>query len=81
LQAELAGRLVYRRPVGGFFIWARLVGGQDAELLHEAARTHGVGFWPGARFSTQGGLRGWMRLCLPFRMKCSWLTGQPGWQR
>jgi DNA-binding transcriptional MocR family regulator len=66
LQRDLAGRISYRRPDGGFFIWARLAGGLDAEALSEAARAHGVGFRPGVRFSSRGGLRDAMRLCFAY---------------
>lgn len=66
LQAELAGRLEYRLPAGGFFIWARLAGGLDAEALLRPAQAAGVGFRPGVRFSSQGGLRDWMRLCFAY---------------
>ncbi len=38
LQRDLAGRLVYRRPEGGFFIWARLADGQDAEAVLRTAQ-------------------------------------------
>jgi DNA-binding transcriptional MocR family regulator len=66
LQAELAGRLAYRLPAGGFFIWARLAGGLDAEALLRAARAAGVGFRPGVRFSSRGGLRDYVRLCFAY---------------
>ncbi len=66
LQAELAGRLFYRRPQGGFFIWARLADGLDAEVLMATAQAHGVDFRPGVRFSSQGGLRDSVRLCFAY---------------
>lgn len=66
LQVALAGRLDYRRPEGGFFIWARLADGEDAEAVLRTARAYGVGFRPGVRFSSQGGLRDWMRLCFAY---------------
>ncbi len=66
LQRDLAGQISYRRPEGGFFIWARLAGGLDAEALIEAARAHGVGFRPGVRFSSRGGLRDAIRLCFAY---------------
>jgi len=66
LQRELAGQLSYRRPDGGFFVWARLAGGWDAEALMEAARAHGVSFRPGVRFSSRGGLRDAIRLCFAY---------------
>jgi DNA-binding transcriptional MocR family regulator len=66
LQRNLARQLSYRRPAGGFFIWARLADGLDAEQLMRAARAKGVSFRPGVRFSSQGGLRDWMRLCFAY---------------
>lgn len=66
LRAELAGRLEYRRPAGGFFIWARLADGRDAEALQEVAQPAGVGFRPGVRFSSQGDLADWVRLCFAY---------------
>jgi DNA-binding transcriptional MocR family regulator len=63
LQRHLAGQLNYRRPDGGFFIWARLAAGMDAELLLRTAQAHGVGFRPGIRFSSQAALAGYIRLC------------------
>ena len=66
LQRNLARQLSYRRPAGGFFIWARLVDGQDAEALLETAQAHGIGFRPGVRFSSQGGLADYVRLCFAY---------------
>jgi DNA-binding transcriptional MocR family regulator len=66
LQQHLAGHLVYRRPAGGFFIWARLADGRDAEGAMEHAQAQGVSFRPGVRFSSQGGLRDWIRLCFAY---------------
>jgi DNA-binding transcriptional MocR family regulator len=66
LQRQLAGQLSYRRPAGGFFIWAQLADGRDAERLMEAAQAHGVNFRPGVRFSSNGGLRDAMRLCFAY---------------
>ena len=66
LQRHLAGHLSYQRPNGGFFIWARLADGRDAERLMEAAQAHGVSFRPGVRFSSQGGLAAYVRLCFAY---------------
>jgi DNA-binding transcriptional MocR family regulator len=75
LQRHLAGQLSYRRPDGGFFIWARLADGMDAELLLRAAQAHGVGFRPGIRFSSQGGLADHMRLCFAYCDKARLVEG------
>lgn len=66
LQRHLAGRLSYRRPAGGFFIWARLADGRDAEALMPTALAHGVSFRPGVRFSSHGGLCDAVRLCFAY---------------
>ncbi len=66
LQRHLGGQLSYRRPDGGFFIWARLADGRDAGSLMETAHAHGVSFRPGVRFSSQGGLRDAIRLCFAY---------------
>jgi DNA-binding transcriptional MocR family regulator len=66
LQRHLASQLSYRRPAGGFFIWAQLADGRDSERLMEAAQAHGVSFRPGVRFSSRGGLRDAIRLCFAY---------------
>lgn len=66
LQRHLADQISYRRPEGGFFIWARLADVRDAEALMETAQAHGVGFRPGVRFSSRGGLRDAIRLCFAY---------------
>ncbi len=66
LQRYLAGQISYQRPAGGFFIWARLADGMDAEALLGTAQAHGIGFRPGVRFSSQGGLRDYVRLCFAY---------------
>lgn len=66
LQRHLASQLSYRRPAGGFFIWARLAEGRDAETLLKSALAHGVSFRPGVRFSSSNGLRDAMRLCFAY---------------
>ncbi|MCS6843314.1 MAG: PLP-dependent aminotransferase family protein [Caldilineales bacterium] len=66
LQQRLGDRLRYRRPGGGFFVWARLADGRDAEGLMPKALAHGVSFRPGVRFSSRSGLRDAMRLCFAY---------------
>lgn len=66
LQERLGERLSYRRPAGGFFVWARLADGLDAEALMPKALAHGVSFRPGVRFSSRGGLRDAVRLCFAY---------------
>lgn len=52
-------------PQGGFFFWVRLPG-VDAEQLQQKARDFNVGFRPGIRFSSKGGMRDYIRLCYAF---------------
>jgi 2-aminoadipate transaminase len=58
LTAELGDRLVFTRPGGGFFVWARLAddgGGADADALVAAAATHGLLLTAGRHFAADGG--------------------------
>ncbi|MGE3860650.1 MAG: PLP-dependent aminotransferase family protein [Burkholderiaceae bacterium] len=50
LAGVLGGRLQFRRPDGGMFVWARFTDGTDAEALLPLAREQGVIFVPGAAF-------------------------------
>ncbi|MBE0695471.1 MAG: PLP-dependent aminotransferase family protein [Anaerolineaceae bacterium] len=56
----------YQVPQGGYFFWIRLPGGRDAEPLMAHAEKFKVSFRPGVRFSSQGGLRDYARLCFAF---------------
>jgi DNA-binding transcriptional MocR family regulator len=49
-------------PHGGYFFWVRLPKGSDAAELQRRAEAFKVGFRPGIRFSSQGGLRDYIRL-------------------
>lgn len=64
LRRELP-QAVFETPQGGFFIWVRLPG-VDAEKLQQKALDFKVGFRPGIRFSSQGGMRDYVRLCYAF---------------
>lgn len=57
---------LYQVPQGGYFFWVRLPGNTDAESLIEHAEAYKVSFRPGVRFSSQGGLRDFVRLCFAF---------------
>ncbi len=62
LEREAGGHLSFRRPEGGFYLWARLAAGLRArEVLAEGAAT-GVAFVPGDLFHADGGGRDAMRL-------------------
>lgn len=66
LRRHLGDRVSYRAPDGGFFFWVALSPDSDARRLLPAAQAHNVGFHPGTKFSSQGGLQRYMRLCFAF---------------
>lgn len=55
LRAELGGAAELAVPAGGMSLWVSFPEGVDAEVAARAAPRHGVGFYPGARFSFRGG--------------------------
>jgi len=58
--------LRFTDPHGGYFIWSHLPEGTDAETLLAEAEKHQVGFQPGIKFSSVGGLRNYLRFCFAF---------------
>ncbi len=58
--------LEFTHPSGGYFIWSCLPAGTDGEFLLADARKYQVGFQPGIRFSSAGGLRSYLRLCFAY---------------
>jgi DNA-binding transcriptional MocR family regulator len=58
--------LQYTVPDGGYFIWSYLPEGTDAEILLAEASNHQVGFQPGIKFSSDGGLRHYLRFCFAY---------------
>jgi DNA-binding transcriptional MocR family regulator len=52
-------------PQGGYFFWVRLPG-RDVQSLRTTARSCQVDFRPGPLFSSQGGLRDYLRLSISF---------------
>lgn len=62
LQAELGDALKWKDPRGGFFIWAGLPSGSDAERLLQRAVQHGVIYVAGAAFFVDGTGRHMVRL-------------------
>lgn len=50
LTSALDGRLVFNRPEGGMFLWAKITTGHDANELFRAAVRHDVAFVPGEAF-------------------------------
>jgi DNA-binding transcriptional MocR family regulator len=65
LRKHLPG-VHYQVPHGGYFFWIRLPDGRDAEALLKRAEDFKVSFRPGTRFSSQGGLHDYARLCFAF---------------
>lgn len=53
-------------PSGGYFFWVRLPENIDASALQRKAEAFKVNFRPGVRFSSEGGLRDYLRLCFVF---------------
>ncbi|MEZ4830541.1 MAG: hypothetical protein R2873_00830 [Caldilineaceae bacterium] len=62
LTLHLGDRLRFRTPQGGYFFWLELLTGADTSELLAQAHAVGVGFVPGARFSSQDGLQRHFRL-------------------
>ena len=58
--------LQYAVPDGGYFVWSYLPEGADAEALLAEAGNHQVGFQPGIKFSSTGGLRNYLRFCFAY---------------
>jgi DNA-binding transcriptional MocR family regulator len=58
--------LRYAVPDGGYFIWSYLPEGANAEALLAEANNHQVGFQPGIKFSSAGGLRNYLRFCFAY---------------
>jgi DNA-binding transcriptional MocR family regulator len=52
----------YNIPQGGYFFWVRLPGNQDSMLLQKKAEPFKVNFRAGVRFSSEQGLRDYIRL-------------------
>ena len=55
----------FTAPHGGYFFWTRLPN-VDTQELQQKARAYQVGLRPGIRFSSQNGLRDYMRLSISF---------------
>ncbi|MCP4089641.1 MAG: PLP-dependent aminotransferase family protein [Gammaproteobacteria bacterium] len=62
LSTFLGHTLQWMRPNGGYFFWLALPKGMDASDLHARAEDYEIGFQPGARFSSRGELKNYIRL-------------------
>ncbi|NJC96433.1 MAG: PLP-dependent aminotransferase family protein [Anaerolineae bacterium] len=58
--------VTYSVPHGGYFFWIRLPEEIDTAVLRQKAQASKVDIRPGALFSSQNGLRNYMRLCFVF---------------
>jgi DNA-binding transcriptional MocR family regulator len=67
--------LRYAVPDGGYFIWSYLPEGADAEAMLAQANSHQVGFQPGIKFSSTGGLRNYLRFCFAYYGKKQLVEG------
>lgn len=74
LTTLLPGKINFKKPDGGFFLWMRLPEGVDAGELLDKARARGVAFKPGFLFSNDRQLRNYIRLS--FSYYSSELIGQ-----
>ena len=66
LSQELPGLIHFVEPWGGFFVWVRLPDGVEARDLLPKAQRERVGFMPGTRFSSRGGMGNFMRLSFSY---------------
>lgn len=67
--------LTFTDPEGGYFIWACLPGGKDAETLLSQAHEHQVGFQTGIKFSNSKSFRHYIRFCFAFYEKEDLIEG------
>jgi 2-aminoadipate transaminase len=62
LRAVLPQEVTWSTPDGGYFFWLRFPAGVDTGAVLPRARELGVGYAPGAKFSSRGGLSNRLRL-------------------
>ena len=58
--------LSYNKPNGGYFMWLKLPDDVSANDLHKAALKESLNFHVGSKFSSQGGLDNYIRLCFSY---------------
>jgi DNA-binding transcriptional MocR family regulator len=66
LRERLGGRIDFKQPEGGFFIWVKMPEGTDARELFRRAKAQQVEFMPGAWFSSLQGLTNYLRVSFAF---------------
>jgi len=59
-------RAQYAVPHGGYFFWLRFPEGMNTSELRKRASPFKVDFRPGALFSSNGGLKNFMRMCFVY---------------
>ncbi len=62
LHRHLAGLARWQKPDGGYFFWLEMEKGSDTAALLPVAQAAEVGFLPGTRCSSVGGLGNYLRL-------------------
>ncbi len=66
LKKYLPKEAVFHVPSGGYFIWVKLPDHVDAKCLRKAAKINGVDFLPGSYFSSDQGLKHYLRLSFAY---------------
>jgi len=66
LKKHLPKSIKFRIPCGGYFIWMELPEFIDAMTLRKKAQDRNIDFLPGVLFSTENGLKNYIRLCFAF---------------
>ncbi len=66
LRDHLSPRADFVAPRGGFFIWLKFGQAVDTEKMLAKARSEKVGYLPGIRTSSQGGLHNFARLSFAY---------------
>jgi 2-aminoadipate transaminase len=62
LETELSGRLEFRAPAGGMFVWGRFVDAVDTQELLPRALKEGMAYVPGQAFAVDRDHRQALRL-------------------
>jgi DNA-binding transcriptional MocR family regulator len=62
LSEHLSEYAHWQRPDGGYFFWLELRQSLDTKELRKNAFDHGIGFQPGAVFSSIGNYKNFLRL-------------------
>jgi len=66
LREQLSDHVSWTKPEGGYFFWLKLIKHVDMKALQERASALQVGFHPGALFSNNDGMQGYIRLSFAY---------------